>query len=60
MLMMGCSASQIRRMMLLYQHQYVNRPSFDERRRLPEMIYWLDKKGQNMSPANCGGRSAPG
>jgi len=45
MLMMGCSASQIRRMMLLYQHQYVNRPSFDERQRLPEMIYWLDNKG---------------
>jgi len=34
-----------RRMMLLYQHKYVNRPSFDERRRISEMIYWLDKRG---------------
>jgi len=31
--------------MLLYQHKYVNRPGLDERRRLPEMIYWLDKRG---------------
>jgi hypothetical protein len=34
-----------RRMMLLYQHKYVNRPNFEERRHLPEMVYWLDKRG---------------
>jgi hypothetical protein len=32
-------------MMLLYQHKYVNRPNYDERRRMPEMVYWLDKRG---------------
>ena len=32
-------------MMLLYQHKYVNHPNFEERKRLPEMIYWLDKRG---------------
>ncbi|HEY9078069.1 MAG TPA: replication-relaxation family protein [Anaerolineaceae bacterium] len=37
-----------RRMMLLYQHKYVNRPSLAERRRLPEMIYWLDKRGAEL------------
>lgn len=37
-----------RRMMLLYQHKYVNRPNYDERRRLPEMIYWLDKRGAEL------------
>jgi len=33
------------RMKLLYQHRYINRPSKVERRRLPEMIYWLDSRG---------------
>jgi len=33
------------RLKLLYQHGYLARPSKDQRRRLPEMIYWLDKKG---------------
>ena len=33
------------RMKLLYQHKYVNRPNKDLRRRLPEMIYWLDSRG---------------
>ena len=33
------------RMKLLYQHRYVNRPDRQERRRIPEMIYWLDKRG---------------
>jgi len=33
------------RMKLLYQHKYVNRPSKEQRKRLPEMIYWLDKAG---------------
>jgi hypothetical protein len=37
-----------RRMMLLYQHKYVNRPNYDERRRMPEMIYWLDKRGAEL------------
>ncbi|MCP4288863.1 MAG: hypothetical protein GY792_31315 [Gammaproteobacteria bacterium] len=36
------------RLKLLYQNRYVNRPNRDERRRLPEMIYWLDKKGAEM------------
>jgi hypothetical protein len=34
-----------RRMMLLYQNRYVNRPNREKRRRVPEMVYWLDKKG---------------
>lgn len=33
------------RMRLLYQHRYVNRPTFEQRRRVPEMIYWLDRNG---------------
>jgi len=33
------------RLKLLYQHTYVNRPNKEYRRRLPEMIYWLDKRG---------------
>ena len=33
------------RLKLLYQHGYLNRPDMDQRRRIPEMIYWLDKKG---------------
>lgn len=33
------------RLKLLYQNHYVNRPNKEERQRLPEMIYWLDKKG---------------
>ena len=33
------------RLKLLYQHGYLNRPDRDQRRRMPEMIYWLDKKG---------------
>jgi hypothetical protein len=33
------------RMKLLYQHRYINRPNKEQRRRLPEMIYWLDKRG---------------
>jgi hypothetical protein len=34
-----------KRLMLLYQNGYVNRPNRDQRRKIPEMIYWLDKKG---------------
>lgn len=33
------------RMRLLYQHRYVNRPELQQRRRVPEMVYWLDKNG---------------
>lgn len=33
------------RLMLLYQHKYLNRPDKEQRRRLPQMIYWLDKRG---------------
>ena len=33
------------RLKLLYQHRYLNRPNKDQRRRLPAMIYWLDKNG---------------
>jgi DNA-binding IclR family transcriptional regulator len=44
-----CKSQAERRMMLLYQHKYVNRPNFDERRRLPEMVYWLDKRGAEIT-----------
>jgi hypothetical protein len=37
-----------RRLMLLYQHGYVNRPNLAERRRMPEMVYWLDKRGAEL------------
>jgi hypothetical protein len=33
------------RLKLLYQHRYLNRPVLDQRRRLPEMVYWLDRRG---------------
>ena len=33
------------RLKLLYQHGYLDRPDRDQRSRMPEMIYWLDKKG---------------
>lgn len=33
------------RLKLLYQHRYLARPDREQRRRLSEMIYWLDKKG---------------
>jgi hypothetical protein len=36
------------RLKLLYQHRYLNRPDRDQRRRLPEMIYWLDKPGAQL------------
>lgn len=40
----GRSQTQ-QRLKLLYQHGYLARPDKDRRRQLPEMIYWLDKKG---------------
>lgn len=33
------------RLKLLYQNCYLNRPNKEQRRRMPEMIYWLDKRG---------------
>jgi hypothetical protein len=36
------------RLKLLYQHRYLNRPDKDQRRRLSQMIYWLDKKGAQL------------
>jgi hypothetical protein len=33
------------RLMLLYQNKYLNRPDKERRRRVPEMIYWLDRRG---------------
>jgi hypothetical protein len=40
----GKSQAEVR-LRLLYQHGYVNRPTLPERRRVPEMIYWLDRGG---------------
>jgi hypothetical protein len=36
------------RLKLLYQNRYLNRPNKDQRRRLAQMIYWLDKKGADL------------
>jgi hypothetical protein len=36
------------RLKLLYQHRYLNRPEMDQRRRLPEMVYWLDRRGAEL------------
>jgi Replication-relaxation len=36
------------RLKLLYQHGYLNRPERDLRQRLPEMIYWLDRRGAEL------------
>jgi hypothetical protein len=44
-LFFSCESQAERRLMLLYQHKFVNRPTYDERRRLPEMVYWLDRRG---------------
>lgn len=40
----GKSQTELR-LRLLYQHRYLSRPDENQRRRLPEMVYWLDKKG---------------
>lgn len=40
----GKSQSELR-LRLLYQNSYLARPDEGQRRRVPEMIYWLDKKG---------------
>ncbi len=44
-LFFSCKSQTELRMKLLYQHEYVNRPNQDQRRRNPQMIYWLDKRG---------------
>jgi hypothetical protein len=44
----SCESQAERRLMLLYQHQYVNRPNYEERRRMPEMVYWLDRRGAEL------------
>ena len=33
------------RLKLLYQNGYLNRPNREQRLRMPEMVYWLDRKG---------------
>jgi len=33
------------RMMLLYQHGYVKRPTLRQRSAIPTMVYWLDERG---------------
>jgi hypothetical protein len=41
-------------MKLLYQHRYVNRPNREERRRVPEMIYWLGRRGAEVIAGQTG------
>jgi hypothetical protein len=43
----GKSQAELR-LKLLYQNGYLNRPSHTQRLRLPEMIYWLDKRGAEL------------
>jgi len=40
-----------KRLMLLYQNGYLNRPNREQRRKVPEMIYWLDKRGAEIVAA---------
>lgn len=40
----GRTATQVR-LMLLYQHGYLNRPDRRQRAALPAMVYWLSEKG---------------
>jgi hypothetical protein len=44
-LFFGGKSQAEHRLKLLYQNCYLNRPNREQRRRVPEMIYWLDKKG---------------
>ncbi len=43
----GKSQTELR-LRLLYQNKYLNRPNIEERRKVPEMIYWLDKNGAEL------------
>ena len=36
------------RLKLLYQNSYLNRPNREQRLRMPEMIYWLDRNGAEL------------
>jgi len=36
------------RLKLLYHNRYLNRPNKEQRGRIPEMIYWLDKRGAEL------------
>lgn len=36
------------RLKLLYQNRYLNRPDQNQRRHLPEMVYWLDRRGADL------------
>ena len=36
------------RLKLLYQNKYLNRPGRNQRLRLPDMIYWLDRRGAEL------------
>lgn len=54
------------RLKLLYQNGYVNRPDQGQRRRIPEMVYWLDRKGAELvaslrgtTPSEMGWRKEP-
>ena len=42
------------RLKFLYQHSYLGRPNEDQRRRLREMVYWLDKKGADIVASTLG------
>jgi hypothetical protein len=42
------------RLKLLYQNKYLNRPDEIQRRRLTEMIYWLDRNGANLIASRQG------
>jgi len=53
----GKSQTELR-LRLLYQNGYLARPSEDQRRQTPEMIYWLDKKGAEIV-ANLNGTPLP-
>jgi hypothetical protein len=44
-LFFGGKSQAEHRLKLLYQNRYLNRPNREQRRQVPEMIYWLDKKG---------------
>ena len=42
------------RLKLLYQNRYLNRPNKEQRRRVQEMIYWLDKRGAQIVASRNG------
>jgi hypothetical protein len=61
----GKSQAELR-MRLLYHNKYVERPNQEQRRRMPEMVYWLAQKGaelvaslNSISLAELGWRKEP-